>query len=512
MTEAAARVKRRSSNKRGRTIPQLPWRQPENHFPLVELLTHEEVLKTHDNALRVLEEIGIRFQADEAVEIFASAGCIIGEDGMTVRIGREIVNQALKSVKSKVTLYPRNRERAVTIGGNHIAFASVLGPPYCSDLENGRRQGTLDDYCNFVRLGQYFNIIHMISGAPVEPMDIPLEFRHLNSTLKVLELSDKVPFVFCQGRQRIHDALDMIAMAKGIDRSGLVDEPSTFTIINSNSPLQYDKPMANGLIEMAKHNQLSMITPFSLAGASHPISLGAANSLAVAEMLAALTLTQLVRPGAPVASAAYTMNVNMQTGSPGFGSPETNKSLQIGSQMARFYGLPIRSSTFTSSPAPDAQAIYESLGMLWASITSGSNLIMHAAGWLEGGLRSSFEKFILDIEMLQMMAKYLEPVEVNDTTLAFEEIKSVGHGGHFFDTENTIKNYSTAFYEPINATAKNFGQWEEEGSLDATQRANIVYKKALNSYEEPYLETSTKEALEAFVIKREEQGGAPIDL
>jgi trimethylamine--corrinoid protein Co-methyltransferase len=352
----------------------------------------------------------------------------------------------------------------------------------------------------------------MISGAPVEPMDIPLEFRHLHSTQKVLELSDKVPFVFCQGRQRIHDTLDLIAMAKGMDRSGLVEEPSTFTIINSNSPLQYDKPMATGLIEMAKHNQLSMITPFSLAGASHPISLGAANSLAIAEMLAALTLTQLVRPGAPVASAAYTMNVNMQTGSPGFGSPETNKSIQIGSQMARFYGLPIRSSTFTSSPAPDAQAIYESLGMLWASITSGSNLVMHAAGWLEGGLRSSFEKFILDIEMLQMMAKYLEPVEVNDTTLAFEEIKSVGHGGHFFDTENTIKNYSTAFYEPIVATAKNYGQWEEEGSLDATQRANMVYKKALNSYEEPHLEPSIKEAIGAFVIKREEQGGAPIDL
>ena len=204
----------------------------------------------------------------------------------------------------------------------------------------------------------------MISGAPVEPMDIPLEVRHLYSTLKVLELSDKVPYVFCQSRQRIHDTLSMIAMAKGTDREGLCKEPSTFSIINSNSPLQYDRPMAIGLIELAKHNQLAMITPFSLAGASHPISLGAANSMAVAEMLAALTLTQLVNPGAPVASAAYTMNVNMQTGSPGFGSPETNVSLQIGSQMARFYGIPIRSSTFTSSPALDAQATFETLGML----------------------------------------------------------------------------------------------------------------------------------------------------
>ena len=154
----------------------MSWGQPQNHFPLVEPLTHEQVLKTHDNALRVLEEIGIRFQAVEAVEIFAKSGCIIGEDGMTVRIGRDIVNHALKNVKSKITLTPRNRNRAVTIGGNHVAFASVLGPPYCSDLENGRRQGTLDDYCNFVRLGQFFNIIHMISGAPVEPMDIPLDF------------------------------------------------------------------------------------------------------------------------------------------------------------------------------------------------------------------------------------------------------------------------------------------------------------------------------------------------
>ena len=512
MNTSPRRSERRSANKRGKTIPQLPWGQPRYQFPLVEPLTHEDVQKTHDNALRVLEEIGIRFQDEDAVAIFAGAGCLIGDDGMTVRIGRDVVEQALKTVKSEVVLTPRNRERAVTIGGNHVAFASVLGPPYCSDIEKGRREGTLDDYSNFVRLGQYFNVIHMISGAPVEAMDVPLETRHLYGTLKTLELSDKVPFVFCQGRQRIHDALDMIAMAKGMDRSGLMKEPSTFTIINSNSPLQYDKPMAGGLIEMAQHNQLSMITPFSLAGASHPISLGAANSLAVAEMLAALTLTQLVRPGAPVASAAYTMNVNMQTGSPGFGSPETNKSLQIGSQMARFYGLPIRSSTFTSSPAPDAQAIYESMGMLWASITSGSNLIMHAAGWLEGGLRSSFEKFVLDVEMLQMMVKYLEPVAVNDATLAFEEIKAVGHGGHFFDTESTIENYNTAFYEPIVATAKNFGQWEEDGSLDATERAHLVYKKALEAYVEPQLESSTKEALQAFVKQREAQGGAPIDL
>ena len=510
MTQATARQKRRSSNKRGKTIPQLSWRQPTYSYPVVEPLAHEDVLKLHDNALRVLEEIGVKFQAEEAVVIFANAGCIIGDDGETVRIGRDVVEQALKTVRSHVALTPRNRERAVTIGGSQVAFASVLGPPYCSDIISGRRQGTLEDYCNFVRLAQYFNVIHMVSGAPVEPMDIPLEMRHLHSTLKVLELCDKVPFVFCHSRQRIHDTLDMIAMAKSMSRDDLIKEPSTFSIINSNSPLQYDTPMAIGLIEMAKHNQLAMITPFSLAGASHPISLAAANSLAVAEMLAALTLTQLVRAGAPVASAAYTMNVNMQTGSPGFGTPETNKSLQIGSQMARFYGIPIRTSTFTSSPAPDAQAIYETLGMLWASITSGSNIVMHAAGWLEGGLRSSFEKFILDVEMLQMMVKYMEPVSVSDTTLSFDEIKAIGHGGHFFATENTIQNYDTAFYEPIIATAKNFGQWEEDGALDATQRANQVYRKALEAYEQPPLDPGISEALHAFVAKREEEGGAPM--
>ena len=489
----------------------MPWYQPRYRFPVVEPIKHEDVLKIHENAVRILEEIGIKFQAEEAVTSFANAGCIIGEDKATVRIGREIIEQALTTVNSQIEILPRNQARKVKVGGDHVTFASVLGPPYCSDIENGRRQGTLKDYCDFIRLGQYFNVIHMISGAPVEPMDIPLETRHLYSTLRALELSDKVPYVFCQSRQRIHDALSMIAIAKGTDREGLSKETSSFSIINSNSPLQYDKPMAIGLIELAKHNQLAMITPFSLAGASHPISLGAANSMAVAEMLAALTLTQLVNPGAPVASAAYTMNVNMQTGSPGFGSPETNVSLQIGSQMARFYGIPIRSSTFTSSPALDAQATFETLGMLWASISSGSNIIMHAAGWLEGGLRSSFEKFILDVEMLQMMVKYMEPIIVEDTTLAFDEVKSVGHGGHFFDTENTIKNYSTAFYEPLIATAKNYGQWKEDGAQDATQRANIVYKKALDSYEPPQMDPSRLDALQDFVNKREQEGGAPID-
>ncbi len=512
MTKATKRSERRSSNKRGKILPQMPWHQPRYHFPTVEPLKNEDVLKIHENALRILEEIGVKFQAEEAVSVFSKSGCIISKDKMTVRIGQEIVEHALSKVKSQIEITPRNVARKVIIGGNHVTFASVLGPPYCSDIDTGRRQGTLNDYCNFIRLGQYFNVIHMISGAPVEPMDIPLEVRHLYSTLKVLELSDKVPYVFCQSRQRIHDTLSMIAMAKGTDREGLCKEPSTFSIINSNSPLQYDRPMAIGLIELAKHNQLAMITPFSLAGASHPISLGAANSMAVAEMLAALTLTQLVNPGAPVASAAYTMNVNMQTGSPGFGSPETNVSLQIGSQMARFYGIPIRSSTFTSSPALDAQATFETLGMLWASITSGSNIIMHAAGWLEGGLRSSFEKFILDVEMLQMMVKYMEPILVDDTTLAFNEVKSVGHGGHFFDTENTIKNYSTAFYEPLISTAKNYGQWKDDGALDSAERANLVYKKALAAYEPPQLDASRLDALKAFVKKREKEGGAPIDM
>ncbi len=511
MPQNSERPRRRAGRKRGASIAQLPWGQPRYQYPCIDIVSAEGIATIHENSLRILEETGVTFRAPEVVKVFARAGCLIGEDGANVRIGREIVEHALASAPGQFEVTPRNKDRAVTVGGDYLTFTTVLGPPNCSDLEKGRRQGTLEDFSNFVRLGQFFNIIHMISGSPVEPVDVPVEVRHLYSTLKSLQLSDKVPYVFCHSRQRMHDVFDMIAIANGIERDDLKTQPSTFAIINTNSPLQYDTPMANGLMELARYNQLALISPFSLAGATMPVTLAGAISLSNAEMLAGLVLTQLVRPGAPVATGAKTVNVDMKTGSPGYGSPEANKGLQIGAQIARHYGLPYRASNFTTSNLPDAQAAYESQGQLWASVLSGTNIVMHAAGWLEGGLCSSFEKFVLDIEILQMMAMYLEPTEINDETLSYDEVVSVGPGGHYFDTENTINNFERAFYAPLISSTKNYGQWVEDGAMDATQRAHQIYKRALSEYQEPTLDPAIGEALQAFVAKREEQGGAPLE-
>ena len=505
------RTGRRSGRKRGTHIEQLPWGQPVNTYPRLELLSADAIEAIHENSMRILEEIGIAFHLPAAVDMFRKAGAIIDDDGVNVRLGRDIVDQALTTVARRSTLTPRNPERAVEISPEKLVFATVLGPPNCHDIERGRRAGTIADFADFVRLGQFFNIIHMIAGSPVEPMDVPVEIRHLISTQVMLELSDKVPYVFCHSPQRIHDVLDMIAISRGLERDDLKQSPSTYAIINTNSPLQYDTPMAAGLIELARYNQTPLITPFSLAGATMPVSLAGAISLSNAEMLAGLVLTQLANPGAPVVTAAKTLNVDMKTGAPAFGSAEANKALQIGAQLARRYGLPYRASNFTSSNAVDAQAAYESQAQLWAGVLSGASVVMHAAGWLEGGLCSSFDKFILDVEMLQMMASYLRPVEVNEETLAFDEIASVGRGGHYFGTDHTIANFESAFYLPLISNTKNYGQWDEEGALDATKRAHALFKRALEEYEQPALAPDRQEALNAFVARRTEEGGAPID-
>jgi trimethylamine--corrinoid protein Co-methyltransferase len=503
----------RAAGKRARRrdgpIVQRPWGQPVNQAARIDLLSDDELESIHRTALRILSEIGIAFHDDEARQVFRDAGASVDEESHIVRLGSEIVDEALSRAPSSFRLTPWNPDRAVVIGENRLAFTTVLGPPHCSDLERGRRSGSLEDFSDFVRLGHHFNIVHMMGGSPVEPMDVAIPQRHLESTLAMLRLTDKVPYVFCHTRRRIHDVLDMIAIAKGMTRDRL--DPSTYAIINTNSPLQYDKAMAGGVMELARHNQPVLLTPFSLAGATMPVALAGAIAMSAAEMLAGLTLSQLVRPGAPFVTGAKTLNVDMKTGAPAFGSPEGNKSVQVGGQLARRYGLPFRASNFCSSNAVDFQAGMESQGTLWSAMTSGASIVMHAAGWLEGGLCASFEKFVLDVDQLQAMAAYLEPIAVNETTLAIGEIGDVGPGGHFFGTEATLAAYESAFYNPIIASTENYGAWLEAGSRDAAQRAHLIYKKSLAEYEQPVMDADRAEALEAFVRRRIAEGGAPID-
>lgn len=507
----ARNARKRTPNRRGLPIAQLPWGQPRLRAPFVKIISDDEVAAIHQTSLRILEEIGITFQDQEALELFRKAGAIVDASGI-VRIGREIVSAALKTVPRQFDLIPRDPTKTVTIGGDHLTFATVLGPPNCSDLDHGRRPGTLEDYGNFIRLGQYFNILHMIAGSPVEPNDIEVDIRHLEAVRLMLQLTDKVPYLFSQGRQRLWDGMELVARSLGYeDREGLKQMPRLYSIINTNSPLQYDNPMASGVIELARYNQASIISPFSLAGATMPLAIAGAVAQSNAEALAGIVLAQLVRPGAPVVTAAKTVNVDMKTGAPAFATPESNKAVQIGAQLARMNGIPFRAANFNNSNTLDAQAMYEAQGSLWAAVTSGTNLVMHAAGWMEGGLCASFEKFILDVEILQMMKVWLDPVPVNETVLDIEEIRSVGPGGHFFGTENTIAGYEAAFYDPMITNTLNHGAWVEAGSQDAAQRANTLFKRALKDYSAPDMNPEHATAMSTYADLRIAQGGAPID-
>ena len=506
------RRRNRGSSRRDAPIPQLAWGQPHHRHPLIKVVSDDEIAAIHQTSLKILEEIGIVFGDDEALQIFKAGGALVDADSGRVRIGREIVSAAIDSAPPRFHLQARNPDRPLEIGGDAIAYTTVLGPPNCSDIVRGRRPGSLADFADFVRLGETFNIIHMIAGSPVEPNDIPVPVRHLRSAQTMMELSDKVPYVFAHSRQRVRDVLEMLAIVHGLEgREALADAPRIHSILNTNSPLQYDGPMAGGVIELARHNQLAVISPFSLAGATMPLPLAGAVAMSNAEALAGVTLSQLVRPGAPVATAAKTINVDMKTGAPAFGSPEANKALQVGAQLARSLGLPFRAANFNSSNAPDAQALYESQASLWAAVTAGTNLVMHAAGWLEGGLCSSFEKFVLDVEILQIMSAYLAPVPVNAETLSIGEIAEVGPGGHFFGTERTIAGYEQAFYAPLISSTQNYGAWQEAGGKDATQRAHDIYQRALKEYRQPDLAEDRQAALTAFVERRVAEGGAPMD-
>ena len=512
--EGARGRRTRGAGARRRAAPAapggFPWRQLRNPYPPVEILTEEQVEAIHEASLRVLEDLGLRILFDEARQLLRAAGAEVEEDSRRVRFDRGLVMEAIAKAPAAVKLHARNPARNVEVGGDKLAFITVGGPPNASDLERGRRAGSLADFCDFVRLAQRFDAIHVIN-QPVEAVDVAPQFRHLETSLAMLTLSDKVPFVFARGRQPVADVLEMVRIARGVDAERMRHEPGVYTVINTNSPLQIDVPMARGIIDMARAGQLMILTPFTLAGAMAPITLAGALVQQNAEALAGLTLSQIARPSAPVAYGGFTSNVDMKSGAPAFGTPEYTKAALAGGQLARRYGLPYRSSNVTASNAPDAQAAYESEMALWGALLGGTHLLMHGAGWLEGGLTASFEKFVLDVEMLQMMAAFFEEIEVTPETLALDAVREVGPGGHFFGAAHTMARYETAFYAPLVSDWRNFETWEETGGLDATQRANRIYKRVLADFEPPPLDPAVREELDAFVARRKAEGGAELD-
>lgn len=494
----------------GKTVPQLPFQQLRNPYPPVEIISADELESIHEASLDLLERVGINFLLPEARGILAAAGADVEKDGLRVRFDRELILSQIAHIPAEFTLHARNPDHSLVFGGNTVNFSAVGSPPNWSDLESGRQPGTYDAYCNFLRLTQSTNIAQLIAGHSVEPMDIETPVRHLDATMAMIELTDKIFRIYSLGRQRVLDVLEMVRILFGVDEAELAKQARVFTMINSNSPLQYDIPMLWGMIELARCRQPVMITPFTLAGAMAPVTLAGALTLQNAEALAGLAFVQIVGPGTPMMYGGFTSNVDMKSGSPAFGTPEYVKATLIGGQLARRYCVPYRSSNVNASNAPDVQATYESQMSIWASVLAHANFVHHGLGWLEGGLCASFEKFVIDAEMLQGMAEILRPVSVSAADLALEAIEAVGPGGHFFGSPHTMERYETAFYQPMLSDWRNFETWQEDGAFDATQRAHRIYRQLLAEYEKPPLDPGVSEQLHAFIARRKQQGGAPM--
>ncbi len=491
------------------TIPQLPFGRVIRRYPTLDILSADEVEAIHRAGLRILERIGMRVLSEEARALYKGAGAAI--EGDMVRFDPGLVEERLRTVPPTFTLAARNPAHDLQFGGNDVVFAGVGGPAYVMDNDRGRRDGTYAEMCDYLRLQQALNIIHQEGGGPFEPMDLPAHTRHLDIYRAQITLLDKNWQTQSLGHARTMDGIEMAAIALGTTPEGLRDRPALLGIINTNSPLQLDIPMAEGLIALAGHGQVLAITPFTLAGAMSPVTIAGALAQQHAEALAGIVLTQVVRPGVPVMYGGFTSNVDMRSGSPAFGTPEYVKAAQASGQLARRIGVPFRSSNVTAANAVDAQAAYESQMALWGAITGGVHLLNHAAGWMHGGLTASFEKLIIDAEMLQMMAAWLVPMKVDEASLAFDAMEEVGPGGHFFGAAHTMARYEEAFYTPMVSNWDNHPQWLNRGAVTAEQRANQIWKTLLKEAEDPPIDPATLEALDAYVARRKEEGGAPMN-
>ncbi len=515
---ATERRGRRSGGRAGNSrrggagaITQAPWTLPVNRDNPVEPIDEETVNRIHDTAMRVLEEIGIEFLNEEAKAILKDAGCTVDPGSDNVRMDRDFVMEQVRQAPSQFTITPRNPERQLVIGGDHIVFGNVSSPPNCVDLDRGRRPGDHESYRDFIKLTQYFNCIHFAGGYPVEPLDIHPSVRHLDCLYDKLTLTDKVPHLYSLGPERVEDVLEMARIACGLTHEEFERQPRIYTNINSSSPLKHDWPMLDGAMRCARRGQPVIVTPFTLAGAMAPVTIAGAVTQQTAEALAAIALLQCVRPGVPVVYGSFTSNVDMKSGAPAFGTPEYMRATQISGQMARFYGLPLRATNACAANLPDAQAAWESAFSLWAVVTGKANVVYHAAGWLEGGLDASYEKFVMDCETLQQVIHYLKPVPVSDDDLAFDAMREVGPTGHFFGASHTQSRYETAFYSPFLSDWRNFQTWAEDGSRATPERANRIWKHILAEFEPPPIDPAIDEELRDFVARRKAEGGAPTD-
>jgi len=502
-----ARSGRRDRRERSSKVNQRPWRQVENPFPPLEILNEDGLVAIENAALTILEEIGMDFLHPRAHEILKAAGADVEPGADRVRFDRALVMESVAKAPSRYKLHARNPDHDLEIGGRWLTFGAVSSPPNASDMAGGRRPGNKQDFDNLLRLGQALNCIHLFGGYPVEPVDLPPATRHLDCIGSFIRLTDKLYHAYSLGRERILDGIEMARIARGVSEEQFNREPSLTTVINTSSPLRLDHPMIEGIIEMGSRNQCIIITPFTLSGAMAPATIAGALAQQHAEAMAAIAFAQIVQPGCPVMYGGFTSNVDMKSGAPAFGTPEYAKAVIAGGQLARRIGVPYRTSGVNAANGVDSQAAYEAMMSLWPAVMAHGNMVKHAAGWMEGGLTASFEKMVVDAELLQMMTDFLMPLEVNEDTLGLDAIREVGPGGHFFGTAHTLARFETAFYPPLLSDWRNFETWEEAGRPLTLDHANRLVKELLAEYHPPPLDPAINEELDAFITTRRQQGG-----
>ncbi|MGH8299081.1 MAG: trimethylamine methyltransferase family protein [Steroidobacteraceae bacterium] len=477
-----------------------------NPFSPQRVFSDDAVASMHGNALQALETLGIKVLLPEARALYARAGALVDESAEIVRIGREIVAAALEACPRSFAGLGGDPQRTVEFAAGSLVFIGGSSCPNVSDLDRGRRPGALADFVELIKLSQHFDVLHVL-GNYTEPQDVPVHLRHYAMTRAELTLSDKMPFVMARGTAQVEDCFAMIRLARGCSEEEFRNGAYAYTVINSNSPRVLDRSMAQGIIDFARHGQVVIMTPFCLAGAMAPITIAGALTLQHAEALAGITLAQLAHPGAPLLYGSFLSNVDMKSGSPAFGTPTHLQATLGAGQLARLIGLPWRAGAGTAANVVDAQAALETQFSLWASVLAGATVCLHAAGWMEGGLTHSYEKCVVDVEMLQMLAELCVLPEADEEALC--AIAEVSPGGHFFAAAHTMARYRTAFHEPMIADWSNFGTWTERGSLTATQRAHAKWKQVLGEFAAPATAAACAEALDELIARRTAEGGAP---
>ncbi|MGI9436342.1 MAG: trimethylamine methyltransferase family protein [Geminicoccaceae bacterium] len=503
-----ARRRGRSSRKAAAKARRPNYRQLRHPFSPQSVFSEDAIAAIHAKALQLVQELGIKILHQEARTIFRSAGARINDDDQLVRIGSDIVAAALRTAPRSFRLRAANPAREQIYEPGTMLFMAGAGCPNATDTARGRRPGSLQDYEETLKLQQSFDVIHVFAPG-VEPQDVPAEFRHYAMTRAQLVHGDKPMFVYARGHRQVTECFEMIRLALDLTDEEFIDGVWATTVINTNSPRQIDIPMAQGIIDFARAGQLSVISPFCLAGAMAPVTVAGALVLQHAEALAGITLAQLAHPGAPVSYGGFSSNVDMKSGAPAFGTPEHVK-LAIGSgQLARHIGLPWRSAAGSASNTSDMQAAGENHMGLWAALQANATLIIHAAGWLEGGLAFGYEKFINDVEALQTLAELCAPTPEDDESLAWSALADVDPGGHFFATEHTLERYSEAFYEPLIADLSNFGFWTERGAQTSAQRAKTLWQRTLSEFSGPPTGADADARIAAYITKKKSDGGAP---